>query len=117
MKKNQKETKRNWTIYGNLNDLTIVDIQNKGKEEEIYKRIATVTPYDHHVPNYEESQANAELICKSVNSYEILLNALNRIIEASEQGLNMYANGEIFCFKTLAGYNIEKAKTAIKAIK
>lgn len=73
-------TQGNWEVWGSLDTLTIGVTQNIHEDDEVFKRIALVSGYDHHVPNYEEAEANAKLMAASKDMYEALIEA-NRIIQ------------------------------------
>ena len=66
--------------------------------------------------NLKRMKADAKYTALAVNNMHILAEALNRIREASLQGLEVYANGEKFSFKTLAGFVAEISGEALSAI-
>lgn len=60
-----QHTQGKWTTHGSLGDLQIIVDNN---ETGIAERIASVHCFDHHIPSYNESKANAALIVDAVNN-------------------------------------------------
>ena len=69
-----------------------------------------------HNQEIESIMANAQYTALAVNNFARIAEALTRIREASLQGLEVYANGEKFSFKTLAGFVAEISGEALSAI-
>jgi len=99
-----KHTQGEWNIHGELDELTVESVQNKGTDEECYKRVALVRCYDAHTPNYEEAEANAKLIA----AVPALLEGLQMIVD-KRKGIGWDAE----CCALLAEALILKATSGI----
>lgn len=66
-----KGTKGKWIVTGELDHLEVV-VSHEEKDFHQWKRVSSVKCFDHHVPRYEESKANARLISAAPDLLEAL---------------------------------------------
>lgn len=89
-------TKRPWRLWEESQNFIIADA-NKGKEfviGEIYDNKNYIERNDHEViPNKEQGLANARLIVKAVNSFDLSVKAFNDILFSNNiEEIKGYAN-------------------------
>ena len=64
-----QHTQGKWAIYQDLDDLQIgVQGSKDPKSCDNYRRVCLVTQGGYEIPDYDEAQANAALICDAVNN-------------------------------------------------
>ena len=84
-----QSTQGKWKIYQNLDDLQIgVQGSKDPKSCDNYRRVCLVTQGGYEIPDYDEAQANAALICDAVNNTSgsgIDPNAVPQILNALEK--------------------------------
>jgi len=63
-------TKGTWKVEGDLDSLSVIAEDNN---TATVRRICHVAGWGHHIPNYEEFDANAKLIASAPDLFETLL--------------------------------------------